>query len=167
MESIKIILKITLSLSLSFTLKSFFTPKYWLSIKEIGLKAKKSGFSIKECEEHRFFHEGALIVQWWQQKWKQNQNLSWNSFDHQKEVSSHVYSHYTFSFSFAAVRCWSHQPRGKKRFNPYLLPMFLKKICCQVLISHWAQPLNGKLPLFTWRSLPFADVFIVIPTWRL
>jgi hypothetical protein len=63
MEHIKIILQINLSLSLSFTLKSFFTPKYWLSIKEIGLKAKKSGFSIKEGEGHRFFHEGIFIAQ--------------------------------------------------------------------------------------------------------
>jgi hypothetical protein len=63
MEHIKIILKMTLSLSLSFTLKSFFTPKYWLSIKEIRLKAKKSGFSIKEGEGRRLFHEGAFIAQ--------------------------------------------------------------------------------------------------------
>jgi hypothetical protein len=63
MEHIKIIVEITLSLRLSFTLKSFFTPKYWLSMKEIGLKANKRGFSIKEGEEHRFFHEGAFIAQ--------------------------------------------------------------------------------------------------------
>lgn len=162
MEHIKIIVEITLPLRLSFTLKSFFTPKYWLSMKEIWLKANKRGFSIKEGEEHRFFHEGAFIAQRWQQKSKQNQHLSWNSFDHQKEVSSHVYSHYTCSFSFAAVRCWPHQPRGEKLSIPIYYQCFF--FCCQVLISHWAQPLNGKLPLFTLRSLPFADIFIVIPT---
>jgi hypothetical protein len=63
MEHIKIILKITLSLSLSFTLKSIFTPKYWLFIKEIRLKAQKSGFSIKEGEGRPFFHEGAFSAQ--------------------------------------------------------------------------------------------------------
>lgn len=165
MEHIKIIVKITLSLRLSFTLKSFFTPKYWLSIKEIGLRKEAWFFHKGGWRASVFSWRGILLTNDDNRNENKIKTLSWNSFDHQKEVSSHVYSHYTFSFSFAAVRCWSHQPRGKKRFNLYLLPMFLI-FSCQVLISHWARALNGKLPLFTLRSLPFADIFIVIPTWR-
>jgi len=94
---IKVIVKITLSLSPSFILKFFFSSKCWIFANESKLWARRNNFLIKEDEKQQFFRKGHLLHNIHKSD-NQNENKSETQvethFYHQpweKGVLDHVY----------------------------------------------------------------------------